>query len=120
MSASRIKSNFIVLVASAVLISLSIAGCSTPPLSTATSRFVPGMSCNDVASFAQNVAIQRSQGVGIQVQFDAIEDNYSDNPETVDALKGIVRAIYLETGLRNEAPAAVGAGYQRECALMSE
>jgi hypothetical protein len=107
-------------IVSASLISLSIAGCSNPlPSSTVTSRYVPGLSCNDVAGFAQNVATQRSQGVDLLDQFDAIEDNYSDNPQAVDALKGIARGIY-RTGLKNEPPASVGAAYQRECALTNK
>ena len=78
---------------------------------SATASDVPGMTCSEIGSFAQQVAVQRAEGVSIDKAVGRVRQSLSQHPDTEHELEKIVRAIYGMQIFSNASPAEIGTAY---------
>jgi hypothetical protein len=83
---------------------------------SANASDVPGMTCSEIGSFAQQVAQRKAEGISVD---DAIRRlRYPSTPNTLTPsieLEKIVRAIYGMQIFSTASPTEVGTAYQTAC-----
>lgn len=81
-------------------------------------EYVPGLSCEEVGGFAEQVALMKMQGETMEDQIGGMRQSIPGSTDTQAALEKIIRAIYADNAAVGKAPAErVGQAYERACRL---
>src|SRR5437588_9636162 len=87
---------------------------STP----ATASDVPGMTCPEIGSFAQQVAQRKAEGVSVDDAIRRLRQSFgSEHADSEHELEKIVRAIYGMLIFSTASPEEVGSAYQTACEM---
>ncbi len=78
---------------------------------------VPGMTCSEIGSFAQQVAQRKAEGVSVDDAIRRLRQSLSQHPDTEHELEKIVRAIYGMQIFSNASPAEIGTAYETACEI---
>jgi hypothetical protein len=79
---------------------------------------VPGMTCSEIGSFAQQVAQRKAEGISIDAVVRHLRESFgSKHLDTEHELEKIVRAIYGMQIFSTATPDEVGTAYQTACEM---
>jgi len=79
---------------------------------------VPGMTCSEIGSFAQQVAKRKAEGVSIDDTIRRLRRSFgSEHADTEHEMEKIVRAIYGMQIFSTASPEDVGTAYQTACEM---
>jgi len=79
---------------------------------------VPGMTCSEIGSFAQQVAEHKAEGVFVDDAIRRLRQSFgSEHADTEHELEKIVRAIYGMPIFSTSRPDEVGTAYQAACEM---
>jgi hypothetical protein len=79
---------------------------------------VPGMTCSEIGSFAQQVAEHKAEGVFVDDAIRRLRQSFgSEHADTEHELEKIVRAIYGMQILSTASPEEVGTAYETACEI---
>jgi hypothetical protein len=85
---------------------------------SANASDVPGMTCSEIGSFAQQVAQRKAEGVSRDDAIRRLRQSFGSEPaDTEHELEKIVRAIYGMQIFSTASPAEVGTAYQTACEM---
>jgi hypothetical protein len=77
---------------------------------------VPGMTCSEIGSFAQQVAQRKAEGVSVDDAIRRLRQSFgSEHADSEHELEKIVRAIYGKQTFSTASPEEVGTAYQTAC-----
>ena len=79
---------------------------------------VPGMTCSEIGSFAQQVAQRKAEGVSVDDAIRRLRQSFgSEHADSEHELEKIVRAIYGMQIFSTASPEEVGTAYQTACEM---
>ena len=79
---------------------------------------VPGMTCSEIGSFAQQVAQRKAEGVSVDDAIRRLRQSFgSEHADSEHELEKIVRAIYSMQIFSTASPEEVGTAYQTACEM---
>ena len=85
---------------------------------SATASDVPGMTCSEIGSFAQQVAQRKAEGVSVDDAIRRLRQSFgSEHADSEHELEKIVRAIYGMQIFSTASPEDVGTAYQTACEM---
>src|ERR1051326_5821505 len=85
---------------------------------SATASDVPGMTCSEIGSFAQQVAERKARGISGDDAIRRLRLSFgSEHADTEHELEKIVRAIYGKQIFSTASPEEVGTAYQTACEM---
>ena len=85
---------------------------------SATASDVPGMTCPEIGSFAQEVAQRKAEGVSVDDAIRRLRQSFgSEHADSEHELEKIVRAIYGMQIFSTASPEEVGTAYQTACEM---
>jgi len=85
---------------------------------SATASDVPGMTCSEIGSFAQQVAERKAEGISVDDAIRRLRLSFgSEHADTEHELEKIVRAIYGKQIFSAASPEEVGTAYQTACEM---
>ena len=85
---------------------------------SANASDVPGMTCSEIGSFAQQVAQRKAEGVSVDDAIRRLRLSFgSEHADTEHELEKIVRAIYGMQIFSIASPEEVGTAYQTACEM---
>ena len=85
---------------------------------SATPSDVPGMTCSELGSFAQQVAQRTAEGVSVDDAIRRLRQSFgSEHADCEHELEKIVRAIYGMQIFSTASPEDVGTAYQTACEM---
>src|SRR5438094_9035833 len=79
---------------------------------------VPGMTCSEIGSFAQQVAQRQAEGVSVDDAIPRLRQSFgSEHADSEHELEKIIRAIYGMQIFSNASPEEIGTAYQTACEM---
>ena len=79
---------------------------------------VPGMTCSEIGSFAQQVAQRKAEGISVDDAIRRLRESFgSKHADTEHELEKVVRAIYGIQIFSTASPEEVGTAYQTACEM---
>src|SRR5690348_12282657 len=85
---------------------------------SATASDVPGMTCSEIGSFAQQVAQRKAEGFSVDDAIRRLRQSFgSEHADTEHELEKVVRAIYGMQIFSTASPEEVGTAYQTACEM---
>jgi hypothetical protein len=79
---------------------------------------VPGMTCSEIGSFAQQVAQRKAEGFSVDDAIRRLRQSFgSEHADTEHELEKVVRAIYGMQIFSTASPEEVGTAYQTACEM---
>jgi len=79
---------------------------------------VPGMTCSEIGSFAQQVTQRKAEGVSVDDAIRRLRQSFgSEHADTEHELEKIVRAIYGMQIFSTARPEEIGTAYQTACEM---
>ena len=86
--------------------------------SSAFAADVPGMTCSEIATFARQIALQKTERVALIDALRRLRQSLGvDHADTEHELEKIVRAIYGMQIFSTASPEEVGTAYQTACEM---
>ena len=101
-----------------VLLLMGTIGLAVFASRSAIASDVPGMTCSEIGSFAQQVAQRKAEGVSVDDAIRRLRLSFGfEHAGTEHELEKIVRAIYGMQIFSTASPEEVGTAYQTACEM---